>query len=201
MLVSHDRTTIETDSIDQETIAKIDEMLRHQSGGSASVLRVSHPRQTLEQKFLDIVEKAREERLETAGAMLGGKTASFLEVAAEGEELISKLVKDEEPVPHQIEPDAADKTPVVDDPSVGEVIEGLLAHNEPAEDSIRSDAQQETQTGKTSSPEQTKPDNAGSLSRSDSACDAHTKIVSDDVDSSVIDSLLDAHPEDEDGQQ
>ncbi len=108
LLSAHDRTSIETDELDEETIREIDELIRRRTGGAKSVRRVDHPRQTLEQKFLDIVERARSERLTTSGATSGGQTASFLSsgAAAEGEELVSSLIDDgstpPEPSAHEV---------------------------------------------------------------------------------------------------
>ena len=56
------------------------------------------PRQKLEQLFLDIVERARQEQVETAGAVHGGETAAFLRAEErEGEQLIESLVTEESP--------------------------------------------------------------------------------------------------------
>jgi ABC-2 type transport system ATP-binding protein len=78
LLTAQGRSTIETDSLDDGTVAEIDRIIRARSGGAKSVMKVSKPRQTLEDLFLDIVEKARAERLETSGAQAGGQTAAFL---------------------------------------------------------------------------------------------------------------------------
>ncbi|MBK7405459.1 MAG: ATP-binding cassette domain-containing protein [Phycisphaerales bacterium] len=120
LLVSRERTTIETDALDDDTVAEIDALLRRRSGGTQSVLRVSSPRQTLEQKFLSIVELARAERVETAGALHGGETASFLR-APEGDELISRLTEEEPPSP----PDQTAPAPAPAEERE-RVIEGLL---------------------------------------------------------------------------
>ena len=94
MLVSHERTLIETDALDDATISEIDELIRRRTGGRRSVLRVSNPRQTLEQKFLQIVEQARVERVETAGATHGGATAAFLRAQEpSAEQVIADLVR------------------------------------------------------------------------------------------------------------
>jgi ABC-2 type transport system ATP-binding protein len=102
LLETRSRTSIETDALDEETIAEIDRIVRARTGGS--ITRVSRPRQKLEELFLDIVEKARAERIETSGAQHGGETASFLKgVEASGEALIDRLVRgqQEEPVTTQ----------------------------------------------------------------------------------------------------
>lgn len=97
LLESRDRTTIEADALDEATLAEIDEVIRRRSAGSRAVLRVSRPRQRLEELFLDIVERAKAERLETSGATHGGLTAAFLRAdAAEGEALIDRLVREPE---------------------------------------------------------------------------------------------------------
>ncbi len=136
MLVTHERTTIETDALDDETIAEIDRVLRRRSGGERSVLRVSHPRQTLEQKFLAIVEQARSERIETAGATHGGATASFLRGAGlpVGEDLISRLTAAEETRRDEGAPSGAAEGAPAPDTRGAELIESLVtgAPTEPA---------------------------------------------------------------------
>ena len=129
MLEATDRTTIETDQLDEQTLAEIDELIRRRTGGAKAVQRVSHPRQKLEELFLKIVEDAQAERLETAGATHGGATADFLragadaEGSAEGEALLQDLVR-EEAVP---QPEPVAETPpepeAVDDEVVSELIE------------------------------------------------------------------------------
>jgi ABC-2 type transport system ATP-binding protein len=108
LLEKQTRTTIETDQLDDETIAEIDALIRKRSAGDKAVLSVSHPRQKLEELFLGIVERARTERLETAGAQQGGATASFLRAdePEAGEALIDRLVSEDAPTdvpPAQVE--------------------------------------------------------------------------------------------------
>ncbi len=99
LLESHDRTTIETDSLDDETISAIDDLIRKRSGGTRHIERVSKPRQKLEELFIGIVEKARADKLETAGAQHGGRTAGFLRADQEsGQALIANLVKAEDSI-------------------------------------------------------------------------------------------------------
>jgi ABC-2 type transport system ATP-binding protein len=97
LLELQSRTTIESDALDEETLAEIDQIIRARSGGEKSVVRVSRPRQKLEELFLNIVEKARAERIETSGAQAGGPTASFLRGDdAEPDSLIERLVRSED---------------------------------------------------------------------------------------------------------
>jgi ABC-2 type transport system ATP-binding protein len=89
-----DRTTIETDTLDEATIAEIDGVIRRRTGGNKSIRRVARPRQKLEEFFLQIVEKARASHVATSGAQAGGPTASFLlgeGAASSGDQLIEKL--------------------------------------------------------------------------------------------------------------
>jgi ABC-2 type transport system ATP-binding protein len=101
LLVTQSRTTIETDTLDDATIAEVDRIVRSRTNGSGGLLRVGKPRQSLEQLFLDIVERAKGEQLTTSGATSGGQTASFLRAPEEqGSALIESLVKaKDEPVP------------------------------------------------------------------------------------------------------
>jgi ABC-2 type transport system ATP-binding protein len=107
LLESQSRTAIETDTLDEETIAEIDRLVRQRSGGSKSITRVTRPRQKLEELFMDIVEKARGSQ-STSGATSGGATASFLRASEAGDALIEKLVKGEpEPAAQASVPQAA----------------------------------------------------------------------------------------------
>lgn len=101
ILTAEDRSLIETEPLDEATIEAIDKLIRERTGGRQSINRVSKGRQKLEEKFVKIVEKAMQERVETSGARHGGQTAGFLRAAGEadaaetpkGEQLISQLVQ------------------------------------------------------------------------------------------------------------
>jgi ABC-2 type transport system ATP-binding protein len=113
LLVSKERTTIETDALDEETVAAIDKLLRERTG--EGIIGVSQPRQKLEELFLDIVERAREERVETSGAMHGGATASFLKSAEEeAEAVIERLVAPAAPA--EVESAPVEAVPVPTEP-------------------------------------------------------------------------------------
>ncbi|MBL4697264.1 MAG: ABC transporter ATP-binding protein [Phycisphaerales bacterium] len=98
LLASKERTLIETDELDDQTIAEIDEVIRRRTGGQKSIRKVSAPRQKLEELFLGIVEKAQTEKASTSGAMQGGSTAAFLRAQEDsvqhGEALIDSLLND-----------------------------------------------------------------------------------------------------------
>jgi len=101
LLTARTRTVIETVSLDEETIQAIDHLVQERTG--VALDRVGRPRQRLEELFVDIVDRARAERLETHGAGAGGPTAGFLlgdeQAEAEGESLIERLASDEQPEP------------------------------------------------------------------------------------------------------
>ena len=98
LLASTERTLIETDELDEQTIAEIDEVIRRRTGNEKSIRSVSAPRQKLEELFLGVVERAQVERASTSGAMQGGLTAAFLRAEGEeptsGDALIESLVND-----------------------------------------------------------------------------------------------------------
>ncbi len=99
LLASKERTIIETDELDEQTIAEIDEVIRRRTGGEKSIRGVSAPRQRLEELFLGIVERAQQDKASTSGAMQGGETAAFLRAeeseTQQGDALIESLMNDE----------------------------------------------------------------------------------------------------------
>jgi len=99
LLESQDKTTIESDALDEATIAEIDRLIRTRSNGAQAITRVARPRQRLEDLFIDIVERARAAKIATAGAQHGGQTAAFLKGEAQGEQLISQLIAKDDAAP------------------------------------------------------------------------------------------------------
>lgn len=169
LLTMRNLTQIETDGLDDATIAEIDELIRRRTGGASAIHRVTKPRQKLEELFLGIVEKAQAERMSTSGAMQGGLTAEFLRAdEVEGEALIENLMR-EEPVGRPVEDllaEADGTRPELpeDGGSDRDLIDELMAEETPAR-----------------SPEPTSGDEVKP--------DADTP--ESDVDRSVIDALLD----------
>lgn len=138
LLTAGDRTTIETDTLDEDTIAEIDEVIRRRTNGEKSIRTVSAPRQKLEELFLGIVEQARDEQAETSGATEGGTTAAFLKgedaPVVEGAALISSLIAsgsldEPETAPEQsaTQAEAAQESDERD-----ELLDSLLNPDEPA---------------------------------------------------------------------
>jgi hypothetical protein len=68
-------TAIETGALDDETVRRVDELLRQHG---KAIHRIERPRQRLESLFLDIVEQAQKEGVATSGARAGGRIAQFL---------------------------------------------------------------------------------------------------------------------------
>ncbi|MEX2218223.1 MAG: ABC transporter ATP-binding protein [Phycisphaerales bacterium] len=130
LLESSTRTAVEADTLDDATVAEIDRVIRARSGGAKAIVKVSRPRQTLEELFLKIVEQARAERLETSGAQHGGATASFLRGEPEGDALIGHLVRaaDEPPLTPVAPPLPAPAAPAGPDASI---IESLTSGGPP----------------------------------------------------------------------
>jgi ABC-2 type transport system ATP-binding protein len=103
LLADSRHTLIRAPRLDDSTIRAVDETLHRMQG--VGIERVETPRQTLENLFLEIVERARAEQLATSGAQSGGRIASFLQAggsvgtdaravdAAEARVLVDDLVK------------------------------------------------------------------------------------------------------------
>ncbi|MCB9845286.1 MAG: ABC transporter ATP-binding protein [Phycisphaeraceae bacterium] len=169
LLTARHRTTLETDALDDETIAEIDGVIRRRTRGDSAIHRVSSPRQTLEEKFLDIVARAREERAETSGALSGAGLAGFLSGPAEGQALIEQLVSgdDGSVPPPEVE------APTRDLAGAGQpnesVIEGLLQGAGPVRE----------------------PDQSPAPHRPPRSAPASRPLAETEVDDDVIASLMD----------
>ncbi|HYE63353.1 MAG TPA: ATP-binding cassette domain-containing protein [Phycisphaerales bacterium] len=131
LLVAQDRTAIEAGTLDEGTIAAIDNVIRQRTGSENAILRVSKPRQSLEELFLQIVEQAKAEQVSTSGATAGGETASFLKgEGVQGEALIDQLMRSEPaPAAMPVEGKAAEPAPAQ---VQKDVISDLLKEPEPA---------------------------------------------------------------------
>ncbi|MBQ9337433.1 MAG: ABC transporter ATP-binding protein [Lentisphaeria bacterium] len=100
---------ITTPQLKPETMEKVLAILRSQL--SEEEFRIDHPRMSLEDFFLDVVNQAQAESVETYGARSGGQIADYL--ASEGDaedleakkELLASLTKpDEKPEPVVLKP-------------------------------------------------------------------------------------------------
>lgn len=133
LLTTRDKSIIETDPLDDATIAAIDRLIRERTGGANSITRVAKPRQRLEDLFVSIVERARAEKIATSGAQHGGQTAAFLrgDAPEQGESLISRLVEAGERTEEVVAPEAAHAPQARPDEPDADVLNELLAQAYP----------------------------------------------------------------------
>jgi ABC-2 type transport system ATP-binding protein len=92
LLTVSESNTITTPALEPKQMEKVIATLRSLLKGEE--FKVEHPKRTLEEFFLDVVEKARSENVETAGVLSGGKIAEYLEGgddAAKMEKLLDEL--------------------------------------------------------------------------------------------------------------
>ncbi len=105
LLTDASRTVITMPRIGAATVARIDQMLHDTEG--VGIDSVEAPRERLEDFFMDLVEKARQEQIATSGALHGGRTAAFLvdpETPRDGEGLVDDLVRERmEPAARAVE--------------------------------------------------------------------------------------------------
>jgi len=117
LLEDTNRTVIQVPRLKPGTIQRIEKVLQEEEG--VAIERVSQPRQRLEDLFLDIVETARREEVETSGVTDTGHTAEFLRLQ-EGDELIDTLVSEadavEPPRAHEVveEPESSEAGDMLD---------------------------------------------------------------------------------------
>ena len=90
LLADTSQTLIRAPRLSEAAIRAVDEALHRVQG--VGIEKVEAPRQSLEQLFLDIVERARAEQIATSGAQSGGRIASFLASDAGGETVVEQLV-------------------------------------------------------------------------------------------------------------
>jgi ABC-2 type transport system ATP-binding protein len=94
LLTDTSRTVVTTQRLAPETIARLDKLLHDLQG--TGVDKVESPRERLEDFFMELVEKARQEQVATSGAQHGGRTAAFLaaDEPKEGAGVIDQLLRD-----------------------------------------------------------------------------------------------------------
>ncbi len=94
LLEKHEMTQIITERLDEQTVRAIRSLIEKME--NKKVIEIGSPSDKLESLFLRIVEQARTEKLDTAGAQGGGRIAEFLAAETaesnEGAELIEQLI-------------------------------------------------------------------------------------------------------------
>ncbi len=124
LLARQGLTQLVTDELDDETLARIDELL---VAAGKEVHEITAPRDKLEALFLRVVADARSRRIVTGGAVAGGQVAEFLRAEAPtGQAVIDQLVDqareaDVGPDVHAPEQPPAPAEPVVDEDLLGDL--------------------------------------------------------------------------------
>ncbi len=106
LLAKEEMTQIVTERLDAQTVRAITSLIERME--NKKVLQVGSPSDKLESLFLRIVEQARSERVETAGAVGGGRIADFLAAgpAEQGQDLIEHLMDQSERDAREAVPEA-----------------------------------------------------------------------------------------------
>ncbi len=92
------KETITTPQLEPEVMKKVLAVLREHL--TDDQFRVDHPRMSLEEFFLDVVNKARTEHIETFGAQSGGQIAQYLTEETKPDAILNQLAgREEAPVP------------------------------------------------------------------------------------------------------
>lgn len=92
LLAVSDENRIITPALSGEAMEKLLQLLRENLKGEE--FTVDHPRRTLEEFFLDVINRAMAESVETAGVVSGGHIASYLSGGEEDKDkLLAKLVQ------------------------------------------------------------------------------------------------------------
>jgi len=133
LLADTEHTIIETPRLQAETISRIEQLIQQLEG--KAIDKVQAPRQRLEELFMQIVERARQEQILTSGATHGGETASFLRGEdAQGDQLIDSLMREQSEqaqTTRAVERDSAE--PATDEPARN-VLEELTRPEQPESD-------------------------------------------------------------------
>ena len=132
LLADTERTVIQTPRLSVDTISRIDAVISEREG--KAIEKVQAPRQRLESLFMDIVEKARQEQLETSGAQSGGATAEFLRADrdAQGDDLVDMLSREDGDIERSVEIEREVAAPTAEDG----VIEDLMTEAPPVKEVI-----------------------------------------------------------------
>ncbi len=115
VLSQRDRVQITCERLTPETLSEVESVIARREGKTVAV---STPRDRLESLFLRIVQRAQEQRVETAGTVAVGEIAGFLGEAQEGQAVLDSLLRHE---PAAAPPPAAPAT--VDETVLGGLTE------------------------------------------------------------------------------
>ena len=146
LLTVSDSNRIVTPSLPQEAMEQIQEIIRKNL--PAGDFTVDHPRRSLEDFFLNVINTAKRDSVETAGVVSGGKIADYLEKGDETSAVLASLI--EEPKAAEPEKTAVAEEEKVKTDDLSGKLENLTAEavqekpapveNKPAEDLSEVDA-------------------------------------------------------------
>ncbi|MBR2910380.1 MAG: ABC transporter ATP-binding protein [Lentisphaeria bacterium] len=122
LLTVSDSNRIVTPSLPPEAMEQIQEIIRKNL--PAGDFTVDHPRRSLEDFFLNVINTAKRDSVETAGVVSGGKIADYLEKGDETSAVLASLI--EEPKAAEQEKPAAVEEKVKNDDLSGK-LENLTA--------------------------------------------------------------------------
>lgn len=103
LLTVTDANRITTPALTPDVTEKLIKILRENLSGDD--FRIDHPRKSLEEFFLEVINQAKSESVETAGVVGGGKIAEYLTENQTAEELLGSLAQAEpvaKPVVEQV---------------------------------------------------------------------------------------------------
>ena len=92
LLTVSDENRIVTPALPQAAMNEVLRILRENLKGET--FQVDHPRRTLEEFFLDVISKAKSDKVETAGVAGGGKIAEYLSRGDEKSAVLESLVRE-----------------------------------------------------------------------------------------------------------
>ena len=141
LLTMKQETRIVTPELPPEAMKKMLELLR--ANFKDGEFSVDHPHRSLESFFLDVIEQAKAESVETAGAISNGQIAEYLSADDPAGAVLQSLLDEDKPAKQEEQ-----AAPAVAVPEEAEVLEnkiGALAEDEPRqEETVAPEADEES---------------------------------------------------------
>jgi ABC-2 type transport system ATP-binding protein len=128
LLTVTDANRITTPALSPAVTDKLISILRENLSGDEFTF--DHPRKSLEQFFLEVINQAKSESIETAGVVGGGKIAEYLTENQTAESILSDLTRDTDKV--TVAEPAVKREPAEDIDAENKAIERLTADAPPA---------------------------------------------------------------------
>lgn len=136
ILKEEDKTRIVCPTIDEKTVEELRQWLAAKGIKETSAISIDHPVKNLEDFFLNVVEQARKQSLDTSGAQGGGEVPDFL--ADTGNAVLDQLRRRE--TSPEKEPSAEPKKPAVNEALLNQLKKDNS--EKPAEEQVTSEEQQ-----------------------------------------------------------